>query len=83
MAGVVRRRSAVEFLPDIVAPTLIVSGEECLARPPDWAREMAQGLPNNRLWMLPKIGHSPLLEAPETVVPEILAFFRQHDGVPA
>jgi len=83
MAGVIQRRSAVEFLPDIVAPTLIVSGEECICRPPDWVREMEQGLPNSRLWMLPKIGHSPLLEAPETVIPEILAFLRQHDGVPA
>jgi 3-oxoadipate enol-lactonase len=78
MAGVIRRRSALELLEDITAPTFVISGEECIARPPEWAEELAGGLPNSELWMMPKIGHSPLLEAPEVVIPRVLAFFREH-----
>jgi 3-oxoadipate enol-lactonase len=78
MAGVILRRSALELLGDITAPTLVISGEECVARPPEWAKELAGGLPNSQLWMMPKIGHSPLLEAPDEVNPRVIAFFREH-----
>lgn len=78
MAGVIRRRSALPLLEDITAPTFVISGEECIARPPEWAEELANGLPNSQLWMMPKIGHSPLLEAPDVVLPRVLTFFHEH-----
>lgn len=78
MAGVIRRSSALDLLKDITAPTLVISGEECIARPPEWAEELAEGLPNSQLWMMEKIGHSPLMEAPEVVNARILDFFAEH-----
>ena len=76
MSGVIERGSVVDVLPSITAPALVISGEECIARPPEWARELAAGLPNSELLLLPNIGHSPLLEIPELVLPRIVAFFR-------
>jgi 3-oxoadipate enol-lactonase len=75
--GVIERASVVHLLPKITAPTLIVSGAEDMPRPPAWADEMHEHLPNSKLWRLPAIGHSPLLEAPELVNPRTLAFFEQ------
>lgn len=75
MRGVVGRRDANPLLPDIHVPALVISGEECPVRPPPWARELADGLPNSELVMMPEVGHSPILEAPETVIPRLLDFF--------
>jgi 3-oxoadipate enol-lactonase len=74
MSGVIERSTAVPLLPDITAPSLIFSGEEDMPRPPAWADEVAAGLPNSRLVRLSKIGHSPILEAPDLVIPQILEF---------
>jgi pimeloyl-ACP methyl ester carboxylesterase len=74
MSGVIERGDARPLLPLIKIPALIFSGEEDMPRPPAWADEVAAGLPNSRLVRLAKIGHSPTLEAPEIVLPQILAF---------
>jgi 3-oxoadipate enol-lactonase len=68
----------VELLGDIAAPALVISGDECWVRPPEWATELANGLPNSELVMLPRVGHSPLLEVPEVVIPRVLEFFDAH-----
>lgn len=78
MAGVIERSSVVPILDHITVPCLVISGEECIARPPEWAEELAGGLPNSELWMMSKVGHSPLLEVPEIVNPRIIEFFRTH-----
>ena len=75
--GVVERPSAVDLLPSVRAPTLVVSGTEDVARPPAWADEVVAGLPEGELWRLEGIGHSPVLEAPGSVLPRILSFFEQ------
>lgn len=75
MSGVIERESALPLLPGIHIPTLIFSGEEDLPRPPAWSDEMAEALPNAKLVRLEGIGHSVILEAPETVTPQILEFF--------
>jgi 3-oxoadipate enol-lactonase len=75
MSGVMERGSSVPLLKGITIPVLIFSGEEDLPRPPVWSDEMARELPNARLIRLKKIGHSPTLEAPEQVIPEIINFF--------
>ncbi|HET6501757.1 MAG TPA: alpha/beta hydrolase [Amycolatopsis sp.] len=74
MSGVIERGSVVELLPQITAPVLIVSGTEDLPRPPEWSDEVAAGLPNAELWRLRGIGHSPILEAPDIVLPRVLDF---------
>lgn len=78
MAGVIRRRSALDLLEDIRVPTLVISGEEDIARPPEWAEEVVERLPITELWMMKGTGHSPLLEQPELVNQRILEFFAQH-----
>ncbi|MFJ6199947.1 alpha/beta fold hydrolase [Micromonospora sp. NPDC092111] len=78
MAGVIRRRSALDLLEDITVPALVISGEECIARPSTWAKELAASLPDAQLWMMSEIGHSPLLEEPDLVNQRVLAFFREH-----
>lgn len=78
MAGVIERSSVVPLLVNITVPCLVISGEECIARPPEWAEELAGGLPNSELWMMSEVGHSPLLEVPEVVNPRIIEFFSTH-----
>ncbi|MEO5900439.1 MAG: alpha/beta hydrolase [Ilumatobacteraceae bacterium] len=80
MSGVIERSSVVDLLPKITVPVLVVSGEEDLPRPPEWADEVVAGLPNAQLFRLPSIGHSPTLEAPAVVEAKILEFL---DGVEA
>ncbi|WP_417267624.1 alpha/beta fold hydrolase [Celeribacter baekdonensis] len=72
--GVIERKSAVHLLPSIKQPALVFSGTEDMPRPPSWADEVMDGLPNARLQRLEKIGHSPILEAPEQVIPLITVF---------
>jgi len=72
--GVIERRSVVHLLPSIRQPVLVFSGTEDMPRPPAWADEVVAGLPNATLQRLERIGHSPILEAPEQVIPRITAF---------
>ncbi len=72
--GVIQRKSVVELLSKIKAPTLVISGTEDMPRPPEWADEVVEGIPNARLLRLDKVGHSVILEAPERAIPQILNF---------
>ena len=81
MVGVVERKSALDLLPDIQCPVLIVSGALDLPRPPAWSDQMHELLPNSRLWRLNDVGHSPIIEIPEVVVPELLSFFSDLERV--
>lgn len=72
--GVVERPSAVDLLPMIEAPTLVISGVEDLVRPPSWSDELFDGVRNCQLWRLKGVGHSPVLEAPALVNPRIIEF---------
>ncbi|MFM0348150.1 alpha/beta fold hydrolase [Paraburkholderia sp. RL17-347-BIC-D] len=75
--GVIERKSAVPLLPVVTTPALIFSGQEDMPRPPAWADEVVGGLPRAKLIRLAGIGHSPIIEAPAIVIPQILAFFDQ------
>ncbi|MFJ6088197.1 alpha/beta fold hydrolase [Streptomyces sp. NPDC092369] len=77
MAGVIERGTAVHLLPQISTPVFIVSGEEDKPRPVPWQDEMVEHLPNATLWRLEKIGHSPILEVPDVVLPRLLEFLDQ------
>lgn len=78
--GVIKRGSAVPLLPKVTTPTLVFSGEEDMPRPPAWADEVVAGLPNAQLIRLKAIGHSPILEAPDVVIPPILKFIANPDA---
>lgn len=79
MRGVILREDALGLLPDITCPALIFSGVEDTARPPVWAQEVADGLPNAELVSLDNVGHSPTLEVPDLVYPLILEFLDRHN----
>ena len=53
-------------LPRIGIPTLIVQGERDAARTPAVGAEMAGLIPNARLEVIPGVGHTPMLEDPDT-----------------
>lgn len=74
MSGVIERSDVRDLLPNITVPALVFSGHEDIPRPAEWHAEMAELLPNAKLVHLPGVGHSPILEAPERVIPEILTF---------
>ncbi len=74
MMGVLERGSFVDNLPKITVPTLVYSGEEDFARPPAWGRDIADSVSGARQIVLKGVGHSPLLEAPEIVIPGTLHF---------
>lgn len=78
MRGVVERPGVVERLREIDVPVLIVSGEEDMPRPPAWSQEMHKALPNSELWSMECVGHSPILERPDTVIPRLLDFYHMH-----
>ncbi|MCL8251554.1 alpha/beta hydrolase [Aeromicrobium fastidiosum] len=75
--GVVERPSAVPLLPRITATTLVVSGGEDHARPPEWSDELVRGIPGAELWSLPTTGHSVILERPDEVVDRVVAFLSE------
>ena len=76
--GVVQRSDAVGLLPGIAAPTLVVSGTEDVARPPAWSDQLVDGLPDATLWRLEGVGHSPVLEVPDLVLPRVLEFISSY-----
>jgi pimeloyl-ACP methyl ester carboxylesterase len=53
-------------------PALVLCGEADLLTPPDCAREMAEGLPQAQLVLLPDTGHMLTWEAPERVTTLLL-----------
>ncbi len=72
--GVIERPSAVGLLPSVTADTLVVSGGEDPARPPEWSDELVAGIPSAELWRLPTTGHSVILELPDEVCTRVLDF---------
>lgn len=65
--AVMARDDARPRLPDIGCPALVACGAADLLTPPEHAEEMAAGLPNARLEILPGCGHMLTLEQPARV----------------
>src|SRR5690606_6143894 len=67
----VRQLAAIEardrrpFLKDIAAPTLVVHGAEDVTALPGAARELADGIPNARLYLMEGAGHGTRFEQPD------------------
>lgn len=83
MYGVLERRNAASLLRRVKTPSLIINGKEDIARPPDWAQEVVDGIKGAELIMLDGVGHSPILEAPDFVIPKMLEFFSQTNSARA
>jgi 3-oxoadipate enol-lactonase len=61
-------------LASIQTPTLVITGEEDLITPPAEARAMAAAIKRGSFAMIPKSGHLPSLEAPESFQDTLLSF---------
>jgi pimeloyl-ACP methyl ester carboxylesterase len=68
------RPASADVLETLTAPLLIVVGEEDTLTPPEEARAMAALQPNAELVVLPRAGHLPNLEDPETFNQTLHAF---------
>ena len=70
-----KSHDALEFLPQITAPTLILAGEKDRIIGSEAARVMAETIPNARLQAYPQWGHG-LYEEEKDFLPTVLAFLQ-------
>lgn len=73
-AAVLTRQDLRPELPKVVAPTLIVVGENDNGTPPILAEEMQALLPKARLLVIPHSGHHLPLESPQHLTDAMQAF---------
>jgi 3-oxoadipate enol-lactonase len=69
-------------LSEVKAPALVLVGEQDEATPPPMSRELAAGLPNARLQIIPGCAHVPQLQAPDVFL-QAIADFLPAGQVPA
>jgi len=66
--------------PNIVCPTLLTVGDQDLVTPLSWQRQMAAGIANSRIRVIPNTAHMTMLECPavfNSVVMDFLATLEQ------
>jgi 3-oxoadipate enol-lactonase len=61
-------------LAEVKVPALVLVGEQDEATPPEMSRELAAGLPNARLVIIPGCAHVPQLQAPKLFLEAIADF---------
>ena len=64
-------------------PALVLVGEQDEATPPPMSRELAAGLPDARLKMIPGCAHVPQLQAPHLFLEAIFDFISADDVAPS
>jgi pimeloyl-ACP methyl ester carboxylesterase len=77
----VRQQTAIMNRPDsrpglsaIRCPTLVLVGEDDTLTPPDGAAEIAAGVPDARVVIVPRCGHLSTIEQPEAVTRALVEF---------
>lgn len=70
------RGDSTKMLESIVAPTLIIVGEEDVLTPPQAAHSMHDRIPKSKLEIIPKAGHLSPLEQPDKVNTKINNFLQ-------
>ena len=65
--AIVARIDSRPSLATISVPTLVLVGDRDILTPPDRSEELAAGIPNARLAVVPECGHASTLEQPEGV----------------
>jgi pimeloyl-ACP methyl ester carboxylesterase len=71
--------TSLPWLPAILQPTLVVAGDDDPITPLINHRVMARMIPRARLHIVRGGGHLALLDSPDLVAPEIVAFLRAGD----
>ena len=72
------RPSTEALLEGLEAPTLITWGEEDRVLHVSGARTLAAGMPDATVVTMPETGHIPMLEAPDAIARDYLAFLDAH-----
>lgn len=62
------------YLATVAVPVLVLVGEQDEATPPPMSRELAAGLPDARLTVLPGCAHVPPLQEPERFLAAVASF---------
>ncbi len=73
--------SAVDLLPQITAPTLVIGGDRDSFTPPHFAEEMAAAIPQAELLMVAGGTHVVPLERKELVAERVERFLRERVGL--
>jgi len=68
------REDYTSILPSIVAPTLVLVGENDTIAPPDLAKKLHAAIPNSILQIIPNAGHLSTMEQPQAVTQAIREF---------
>jgi pimeloyl-ACP methyl ester carboxylesterase len=79
-APILRRRDIQHMLPHVRVPTLICTGELDKANGPDRAAILAGGIAGAELCIIPRVGHTPPIEAPGTLDGILLRFLTSRFG---
>jgi 3-oxoadipate enol-lactonase len=73
----------LDELPKVVAPTLVIAGEEDSTVKPGRSKQLADRVASGRFLLLPRCGHSSPVEAPEAVTAALAEHFEQAVREPA
>ncbi|MHB8203040.1 MAG: alpha/beta fold hydrolase [Desulfomonilaceae bacterium] len=73
----VQQHDTFDRLPQITAPTLVVTGTEDLLIPPENSRILAERIPNAELKVIPHAGHQVLIEQAAACNEAILDFLKR------
>lgn len=76
--GAVAKFDAWRRLPQISAPTLVLTAEDDRLIPPENAKILADRIPDSQLVILPDAGHQVLIEQAEAANKAILDFLMKH-----
>ena len=76
--GIFDRDDVSGQLGQIRTPTLVVAGEHDRPHPPAQARADADRLPDAEFVVLPDVGHTPPVEAPDRTLDLVLDWLRRH-----
>lgn len=75
-AELIAAHDALNLLPKISCPTLVMAGALDGETPPAYAREIAARIPGANLSIIPNSGHISNLEAPEAVTSRLRVFLK-------
>jgi len=67
LKAIMSRPDSRALLPSIRCPTLVLVGDGDMGTPPELNKEIADGIPGSRFFVVPHCGHLSTIEQPETV----------------
>lgn len=74
--GVVSRKAILPELKNITCPTLVITGDEDVATTVEKGRKIHQHISNSKFVIIPKAGHTSVVEEPAAVNAAIEAFLK-------